>query len=62
MMYAHVKFHHNRSVQDWETELNTLTDNQTSVFSSEQKSGYIQQSIKSRSRSENNTNTAEMML
>ena len=53
MMYAHVKFHHNRSVQDGETELNTL---------GKHKSGYIQQSIKSRSRSENNTNTAEMML
>ena len=26
MMYAFVKFHHNRSVQVWETELNTLVN------------------------------------
>ena len=37
MMYAHLKFHHNWSVQVLETELNTL---------SKLKSGYVQQSVK----------------
>ena len=52
-MYAHVKFHHNRSVQGWETELNAL---------GEHKSGFVQQRVKTRSWSENDTDIAEMML
>ena len=52
-MYANVKFHHNRSVQVWETELNALSKHIT---------GYVQQSVKTRSISENDTDTAEMML
>ena len=53
MIYAYVKFHHNRSVQVLETELNAL---------GKHKSGYVQQSVKTRSRSENDTDTAEMVL
>ena len=53
MMNAYVKFHHNRSVQDWETELNPLDKH---------KSGYVHHSLKTRSISEINTDTAEMML
>ena len=53
MMYAYVKFHHKRSVQVWETELNTL---------GKHKSGYVQQSVKTRLRSETNNDIAEMML
>ena len=52
-MYAYVKFHHNRSVQVWETELNAL---------GRHKSGNVQDSMKTRSRSENDTDTAEMMF
>ena len=53
MMFAYVKFHHNSSVQDWDTELNAL---------GKHKSGYVQQSLKTRSRSENDTDTAEIIL
>ena len=48
-----MKFYHNRSVQIWDTELNTL---------GKHKSGYVQHSVKTRSRSENDTDTVEMML
>ena len=51
MMYTYVKFHYDKSVQVWETELNAL---------GKHKSGYVQQSGKTRSRSENDTDTAEM--
>ena len=53
MMYDYVKFHRERSVQVWETELNTL---------GKHKSGYVQQSVETRPRSENDIDTAEMML
>ena len=52
MMHAYVKFQNNRSVENWETELNAL---------GKQKSGYVQQSVKTRSRSVNDTDTAETM-
>ena len=52
-MYPYMKFHHNRSFQVWETELHAL---------GKHKSGYVQQNVKTRSKSENNTDTAEMML
>ena len=53
MMYAYMKFHHNRPVQDRKSELNAL---------GKHKSGYVQQSVETSSRSENDTDTAEMML
>ena len=53
MMYASVKFHHNRSFQVWKTELNAL---------GKHKSSYVQQTVKTRSRTENDNDTAEMVL
>ena len=53
MMYALVKFHHKRSFHLWGTKLNMLGNH---------KPNFVQQSLKIRSRSENNTDIAEKMF
>ena len=53
MMYTYLKFYHSRSIQVWETEFS---------LPGKHKSVYVQKSVKSRSSSENDIDTTEIIL